>query len=105
MIEEKLRQEETKFLQNRFRTNAYTEETMEIVKKILIERNAEIPIAETENEAVEKNKNNDKVSLILFSLFATYVLVLWFAEYSFARFVIFTLALIGAVTYTRSLRR
>lgn len=105
MIEDKLRHEETEYLQKQIRTNSYNEEVTEIAKKILIERNAEIPTAETENEAEEKYKNNDKVSLILFVLFATYILVLWFAEYSFARFVIFTLALIGAVAYTRSLRR
>jgi len=105
MIEDKLRHEETEYLQKQIRTNSYNEEVREIAKKILIERNAEIPTAETENEAEEKYKNNDKVSLILFVLFATYILVLWFAEYSFARFVIFTLALIGAVAYTRSLRR
>lgn len=105
MIEDKLRHEETEYLQKQIRINSYNEEVREIAKKILIERNAEIPTAETENEAEEKYKNNDKVSLILFVLFATYILVLWFAEYSFARFVIFTLALIGAVAYTRSLRR
>lgn len=105
MIEDKLRHEETEYLQKQIRTNSFNEEVTEIARKILIERNAEIPIAETEIEAEQKYKNNDKVSLILFVLFATYILVLWFTEYSFARFVIFTLAFIGAVAYTRSLRR
>jgi len=105
MIEQKLRQEETEYIQNKLRTNSFNDEVTEMAKKILIERNAEIPIAETEEESEEKHKNNEKVSLILFALFATYVLVLWFADYSFTRFVIFTLSLIGAVAYTRSLRR
>lgn len=105
MLENRLRHEETEYLQEKIRTNSYNEEVTEIVKKILIERNAEIPKSETENETDEKYKSNDKVSLILFVLFATYVLVLWFAEYSFARFVMFTMAFIGAFAYTRSLRK
>lgn len=105
MLENKLRQEETEYLQTKIRTNAFTEEATEIAKKILIERKAEVPISETEEEAEDKYKNNSKVSLILFLLFATYLLVLWFAEYSFARFAVFTMALIGAVAYARSLRK
>jgi uncharacterized membrane protein YbaN (DUF454 family) len=105
MLENRLRQEETEFLQEKIRTNALTEEAVAISKKILTERNAEIPVAETEEEAETKYKSNSKISLILFLLFATYLLVLWFAEYSFARFVLFTIALFGAVAYTRTLRK
>lgn len=105
MIEEKLRHEETEYLQNKIRTNSYDEVTTALVKRILAERNANIPIPETEEEAEEKYKNNGKVSLILFLLFSSYVAVLWYSEYSFGKFLLFSLTLIGAVIYTRSLRR
>lgn len=105
MIEQRLRQEETEFLQMKIRTNALTEEATEIAKKILTERNAEIPIAETEEESEAKYQNNSKVSLILFLLFASYVLILWFAEYSFSRFALLTFGFISAVIYTRKQRQ
>lgn len=105
MLENRLRHEETEFLQEKIRTNALTDEASEIAKKILTERNAEIPLSETEEDAEDKYESNNKVSLILFLLFASYFLVLWFFEYSFSRFVVFTIAFIGAVAYTRTLRK
>jgi hypothetical protein len=105
MIEQRLRLEETEILQGKIRTNALTEEATEIAKKILSERNAAIPIAETEEETEAKYQNNSKVSLILFLLFASYVLILWFGDYSFGRFVLLTIALISAVVFTRNQRK
>ena len=105
MIEEKMRHEETEFLQQKIRTNALTDEATAIAKKILSERNAEIPIAESEEETEAKYQNNSKVSLILFLLFASYVLILWFGNYSFGIFVLLTIALISAVVYTKNQRK
>jgi len=97
-----MRHEETEFLQQKIRTNALTNEATALAKKILSERNAEIPIAESEVEAEEKYQKNSKVSLILFLAFASYVFILWFGDYSFERFVLLTIALISAVVFTRN---
>ena len=105
MLEEKMRHEETEFLQQKIRTNALTDEATAIAKKILSERNSEIPIAESEAEAEEKYQNNSKVSLILFLLFSSYVFILWFDDYSFGRFVFLTIALISAVVFTKNQRK
>ena len=64
-LEEKLRQEETSYLQEKLRTNSYLEEATAIAQRILTERNASIPIPETEEEEEAKYQNNGKVSLIL----------------------------------------
>jgi hypothetical protein len=91
-------------LQQRIRENGYVEEVANIARKILIERGAEIPTPETEEESEAKFASNNKVSLILFLLFTSYALVLYFGEYGFSRFALLTAALLGAVIYTRSLR-
>jgi hypothetical protein len=104
-IEENLKQEETSFLQKRIRENGFIDEVAVIAKKILNERGAEIPIPETEEETEAKHSTDNKVSLILFVLFSSYAMILYFGEYGFSRFVLLTIALVGAVSYTRTLRK
>ena len=103
-LEERLRQEETDILQHKYRTNSLVPEASLIVEKILRERNAEVPLVETEEEAEEKYRINGKVSLILFLLTMSYVLALYFGNVTFLRFCIFTFAFIMAFRYTLSLK-
>jgi len=104
-IEEKLRQEETDFLQDKLRTNAYIAEVAEIAKKILTERQASIPEPESEEEEEKKYSNNSQVSLILFLLSSSYVLVLYFGDITFGRFALFTFFFVMAFRYTLTLRK
>lgn len=104
-IEDKLRQEETDFLQNKIRTNAYIEEVAVVAKAILKERNAAIPEPETEEETEEKYSNNSQVSLILFALFSSYVLTLYFGDITTGRFFLLTFFFVMAFRYTLTLRK
>ena len=104
-IEENMRNEETDFLQEKIRTNSYIVEVAEIAIRILKERNAEIPIPETEEESEVKYKNNSQVSLILFALTSSYVLTLYFGDITFTRFIVFTILFVLAFRYTLSLRK
>lgn len=92
-------------MQKRIRENGFIDEVAAIAIKILNERGAEVPVPETEEEAEVKYSINNKVSLILFVLFSSYALILYFGEYGFSRFVLLTIALVGAVSYTRTLRK
>ena len=52
-LEVSLRREETSYLEEKLRTNSYMEEATAIALRILTERNASIPIPETEEEEEE----------------------------------------------------
>ena len=99
-IEQNLRKEETALIQEKVRTRAYVEEVSEIAIKILVERGAVVPEVETDEEEEAKYAGNNKVSLIAFLLFASYILVLYFGNITFSRFVIFTAIFIVTLTYT-----
>jgi hypothetical protein len=102
-LEENLRQEETSYLQEKLRTNSYLEEAAAIALRILTERNASIPIPETEEEA--KYQNNGKVSLILLLLSLGYVLTLYFSNVTTGRFLVFTVVYVVVFRYTLTLRK
>ena len=104
-IEESLRKEETEFLQEKIRTNSYIAEVTDIAIRILKERNAEIPIPETEEESEVKYKNNSQVSLILFVLTSSFVLALYFGDVTFSRFIVFTILYVIAFRYTLTMRK
>ena len=104
-LEEKMQNEATELLQHNIRTNGYIEEVAEIAIKILHQRNAEVPIPETLEEAEVKYEINNRASFVIFLLFGSYVLVLYFGQYTFLRFVILTIALIFAIRYTLSWKR
>ena len=104
-LEEKLRREETSYLQEKLRTNSYLEEAAAIALRILTERNASIPIPETEEEEEAKYQNNGKVSLILLLLTLGYVLTLYFSNVTTGRFLVFTVVYVVVFRYTLTLRK
>jgi hypothetical protein len=104
-LETKLRQEETGYLQEKLRTNSYSDEAVVIVEKILSERGASIPLPATEEEEEAKYRTNNNVSLILLLLTLGYLLALYFGNVTTGRFIIFTFLFIAAFRYTLSLRR
>lgn len=104
-LETKLRQEETDYLQEKLRTNSYSDEAVAIAEKILTERRASIPMPETAEEEEAKYQTNNKVSLILLLLTIGYLLALYFGNVTTGRFIVFTFLFIAAFRYTLSLRQ
>lgn len=104
-LELKLRNEESSYLQDKLRTNSYSDEAAAIVREILIERGEKIPIAETEEEAEANYNNDNKVSLILIGITIGYLLALYIGNVTTGRFIIFTILYISVFRYTLSLRK
>ncbi len=99
-IERNLKDEETYIIQQKIRKNLFVDEVRVVAERILIERNEEIPLAETDEEAEAKFSHNSKMELIILLLFVIYGVVLYVGHVTTIRFIFFTAALFFSVRYT-----
>lgn len=76
-LEERLREESTEDLQHKIRVNMLTEEASGIARAILLERDAAIPIPETEQEAEAKIKTSNRRSTQFFYSIIVWAALVW----------------------------
>ncbi len=104
-IEQQLRQENSEYLQDKIRTNSYREDVASLARQILIERNATIPVPETELEAEEKVKLSMRLSTQAFFTVAVWLVVILIFQPTFIKAFLFGLALLSTLAYLRSQRK
>lgn len=101
-LEHQLDRENTEFLQEKIRTNAYREDVAAVAVQILKNRNAAIPVPETEEELTQKVKLSMRLSTQMFFTVLVWVAVVYFFEPTTAQTVIFGLILLVTLTNIRS---
>lgn len=101
-IEQQLNRENTEFLQEKIRTNAYREDVASIAVRILNERNAAVPAPETEDEVAQKVTLSMRLSTQMFFTVLVWLAVVYFFEPTTAQTVIFGLILLITLANIRS---
>ena len=101
-MEQQLRQENTEYLQEKIRTNSYREDVAAIAKQVLIERQALVPVPETEIEAQEKVTKTMRLSNLAFFTVAIWIMVVVFFQPSGRNAVLFGLSLLPVFAYLKS---
>jgi Flp pilus assembly protein TadB len=104
-LEEKMRQEETEYLQQKIRTNALLDEAAALATKILQERGAEVPTPETEDESEEKANHNARLSTLQAVAVAAYLITITLFSSTTWMFLLFTASLIGVLRWLSSQKK
>ena len=101
----RLRQENTEYLQEKIRTNAYRADAAAIAAQILAERGSVIPTPESDEVVEEKVRLSMRLSTQAFFTVAVWFLVVFLFRPSAVKTILFALALLSTLAYLHSQKK